>query len=40
MFDLAYELESLFLPKIKKACLIHSEAPYEKSLLVHTDIAG
>lgn len=40
MFDLAYGLESLFLPKIKKAYLIYSEAPYKKSLLVNTDIAG
>lgn len=40
MFDLAYGLESLFLPKIKNAYLIYSKAPYKKSLLVNTDIAG
>lgn len=40
MFDLAYGLESLFLPKIKNAFLVYSKAPYKKSLLVNTDIAG
>lgn len=40
MFDLSYGLESLFLPKIKKAYLIYSKGPYKKSLLVNTDIAG
>lgn len=40
MFDLAYRLESLFLPKIMNAYLIYSKAPYKKSFLVTTDIAG
>lgn len=29
MFDLAYGLESLFLPKLKPIYLIYSEVPYD-----------